>query len=189
MQLKDFCRALPDLVGGAVGAYLTTQPEVCWQVACDITSRPHTLDPHGTNNPVHYNDVVKFLDRMQKDAETGLNGPQLMRSLKDKCYRSRDLQGDKMRMLSLTPQLRQRLKQRYISNRMRSRSASGIAGVHDFVNAHDLMDLFATIDLHLSTSEARYICDQTAQAEHQGMLEPSTRLSAAVQFISNNALA
>ena len=72
---------------------------------------------------------------------------------------------------------------------MRSRSASGIAGVHDFVNAHDLMDLFATIDLHLSTSEARYICDQTAQAEHQGMLEPSTRLSAAVQFISNNALA
>ena len=148
---------------------------------------------HGHSEPwldvKNFTEVVKFLDRMQIDAETGLNGPQLLRSLKDKCYRSKDLQGDKMRMLSITPQLRQRLKQRYLSNRMRSKGVTGVAGIHDYVNAHDIMDLFATIDLHLSQSEARYICDQTAQAEHQGMLEPSTRLSAAVQFISNNALA
>ena len=74
MQLKDFCEALPDLVGGHVGVYPLTQPEVCWQTACEITGRPHTLDPHGTNNPVHYNDVVKFSIEYKKMRETGLNG-------------------------------------------------------------------------------------------------------------------
>lgn len=190
VKLHDFGKALPDLVSGNVGALLKVQPDVCWQAVCDIAGRPYTSDPNASSNVIHYNDVVRFLDKAQRDAENGLNGAQIMRSLKDKCFRSRDLAGDKLKLITLTPQLRQRQKQRVLTNRSRSKGVTGASNSYEFVNAHDLIDLFASIDLHISTSEARWLCDQSATGDDKiGMLEPTTRLSSVVQWISQNLLA
>lgn len=190
VKLQDFGNSLPDLVGGHVGSLLKVQPGVCWQAVCDIAGRPYTSDQNATANTIHYNDVTKFLDKVQRDAENGLNGAQIMRSLKDKCFRSRDLAGDKLKLITLTPQLRQRQKQRVLTNRSRSKGVTGAQNSYEFVNAHDLIDLFASIDLHVSTSEARWLCDQSATSDDKiGMLEPTTRLSSVVQYVSNNLLA
>jgi hypothetical protein len=187
ISLPAFSQALPDLVGGGIGASLRTQPDVCWQAACDIAGVPYSQD---TDHSIHFNDVLRFLDKAQKDAESGQNGAQIMRSLKDKFFRSRDLSGQKMKLITMTPQLRQRQRQRVLNNRSKSKGVSGPASAYEFVDSYDVVDLFATADVHLNNSEARWLCDQSASAEDRvGMLEPATRLSSMVQYISNNLLA
>ena len=181
VPLQEFANSLSSIIGGKLGSLIIATTGLAWKISCSMLGASYLDD--STNLNIHYNDITAFLNKIANEKSSGDQGPKMIRSLKDKCTASQSLRGEKLRLLTLTPQLRQRLRQRFLQGRQRSLS-QGTSGVQDHMSIFDLIDVFSVVDVHFTQPEAKFVCQMST--EDHNMLEISTRLSAAVLFISNN---
>jgi len=186
VTLRAFAETMAALVGGPLGDRLSANAQVAHKIACDIINAPYTCDANVVT--LHFTDVICFLDAVAGEEQRGEVASSILRRLKDKCHVAASLQGDKLRLLMLTPQLRQRLKQRFLAGK--SLGYQG-AGMRDQCSAQDLVDVFECIDLRLSPLEAKFLCTATGDDEFDGSRtaqEAGTTLGAVVRFLSENVL-
>ena len=186
VTLRAFSETISSLVGGQLGARLASDPQVTHKIACDIINAPYTCDASVAT--VHYTDVICHLDAVLGEQQRGDMGSSILRRLKDKCHVATTLKGEKLRLLMLTPQLRQRLKQRFLAGKSPGYQGSGN---RDQCSAQDLVDVFECIDLHLSPLEAKFLCTTTGDDALDGSrtaLEAGTSLGAVVRYLSENVL-
>jgi len=186
VTLRAFSETISSLVGGQLGARLASDPQVTHKIACDIINAPYTCDASVAT--VHYTDVICHLDAVLGEQQRGDMDSSILRRLKDKCHVATALRGEKLRLLMLTPQLRQRLKQRFLAGKSLGYQGSGN---RDQCSAQDLVDVFECIDLHLSPLEAKFLCTATGDDALDGSrtaLEAGTSLGAVVRYLSENVL-
>jgi len=185
VSLRAFSETIAALVGGALGDRLSCNAEATHKIACDIINAPYTCDANVVT--VHFTDVISYLDAVAGEQQRGDMASSILRRLKDKCHVAAGLRGEKLRLLMLTPQLRQRLKQRFLAGKSLGYQGSG---TRDQCSAQDLVDVFESIDVHLSPLEAKFLCTATGD-EFDGSrtaLEAGTSLGAVVRFLSENVL-
>ena len=94
---------------------------------------------------------------------------QLQTILKNKLKNSKDIQNNKQRLLSLTSQLRVRLKNRL------SRGGIGLSWEASLeeCSVSELIQLLSTIDLHLTVEEGMYIAKVTSMDSNNTSIKPS----------------
>ena len=184
VPLVAFESSLASLIGGSLGQRLAAEPVLAHKVACDIVNAPYNCD--AATRMLHFTDVISFLNAVGGEKERGDQASSILRRLKDKCHVAAPLKGERLRMLMLTPQLRQRLKQRFLAGK----SAGGIGvGSHDHCNAQDLVECFEGIEVYLSPIEARFLCDATGDnSASRTTLEAGTTLGAVIRYLSENLL-
>ena len=185
VRLQSFANALAGMVGGRCADLLRQDPRVADKIACDIQNVSYASNLSTTY--IHITDVLGFLDAAAGEKQRGDQSSSILRRLKDKCHVSTCLNGEKLRMLMLTPQVRQRLKQRFLSGKSKGYASAG-AGAKDYCGVHDLIDVFSAIEVYLSPIEARFLCEQSGDEGGNGSLDVGTTLAAAIRFLCENAL-
>ncbi len=185
IRLCDFATELPNVVSTNTSEILRKDPDLPMKVCCDIINASYNCDPQNTY--VHISDVLSFLDAVKAEARRGDRSSIILRQLKDKCHASTSLHGEKIRLLMLTPQLRQRLKRRFRSGKSLGFSVSGPA-MQDHCGYQDLMEVFTTIDVHLTHEEAKYLCLQTCDDEGCSNLEVGTTLGSVIRYLCEYTL-
>ncbi len=108
--------------------------------------------------------------------------------LHSKLLNSKDVQGSRVKLLALTPQLRLRLRN------MAGKTHGYLSwdALSEDLSPYDISQLFSTIDISLTQPEAAYIvrCLQLTESSHgQGHTQESRiTLSAIILFVANHLL-
>jgi len=178
---------------------------VVWRLVCDMAGLGYSKDQESAR--IRFADVAAFLERAQGEAEKDAMGvtastsslaskqttqatqtqqpssAQLDFSLKKKLFESKDVRGERLRLLALSPPLRQRLRH----SRVFANTGIDVDGP---VTAAELGQLVESIDLPLSAAECRYVlmhCGVSSQGlnvdENPG-LEGAAPLHLVILFLS-----
>ena len=178
---------------------LKTSPANAWQLTCIMAGIPVNSDPDTAT--IAYSDVTRYLgenqyfatadirtdackagtsktefvhiDSHHKGSEVQMdklqpncNTDNLQNSIIRKLYESKEIRGDKIRLLALTPVLRIRLR--------KSLTAGEIEHSSDICIVRELLMLFQSVDVMLSTDESKYLLD-TATVKENSSGSPKKR--------------
>ena len=209
VPLLAFAASLSEFISStntALAKHLSEIPILTHKIACDIVNCAYTEDL--TRIFIHFKDVTMFLDAIKGESSRGDQSSTMLRRLKDKCHVASCLQGEKLRLLMLTPQLRQRLKHRYLSGKSLGfqHGGGGSNGSNkDYCSAQDLIDVFTCVEVHLTHSEAEFLCATTCDinvndvnigivhggncnSNRSAALEAGTSLGAVIRYLSEQVL-
>jgi len=152
-----------------------SSPTFCWIVACDMANVAVTTDLHSAY--ISYDQVLKYLDQ---ESPAVAQKSALNRSLKKKLVDSTCVQGDRLRLLSQMPILRQRLKGHF-NRHGRSSVEESVASC----SIRDITNILLTIDLSLTENEARMVFNELSKEEEAHVQEASGKLGAFVLYLAN----
>jgi len=178
-----------------------------WTLACDMAGLPHTTSPDDAR--VSYAAVTRFLDQAIHDPD-GLGGDsvssaqvreaaaraaRLQASLRQKLAASRSVQGDRLRLIALVPNLRVRLRNQLSKGRL----GHSWDGALDYCTVPELVRLLMQIDLELSKDEAEFVANESANTggaeadaaaaaaavAHGVVLERGVKLAQVILYLSD----
>ena len=129
---------------------------VVWRLVCDVAGVAYDLDSESAC--VQFLQLTQFLDRMgtlpsSVSASHARDHSQVDLLIKNKLHDCRDIKGQRLRLLSLSTILRQRLRT------LRGHNAA------DDCSAADTAKLLESVNLHLSADELRHIMEQANMGE------------------------
>jgi len=129
---------------------------VVWRLVCDVAGVAYDLDSESAL--VKFLEFTQFLDRTgslssSKAANSTRDHSQLDLSIKNKLCDCRNIKGQRLRLLSLSTILRQRMRT------LRGHDAS------DDCSAADTAKLLESVNLHLSADELRRVMEQANSGE------------------------
>lgn len=118
----------------------------------DMRRRP--LDGNNLPSPrIHFRDVIAYLDSHSVSEDSSYKEDFLLSSIKRKLIGSSVIRGDKLKLLSLIPQLRRSFR----SEVMKGRNAHDWETSLDNCSVSDLKNLLTKIDVILDKNELEYI--------------------------------
>jgi hypothetical protein len=181
-RLQEFslsCRSLAAaLIAPPLSLPLTL--EQSWRLVCEM-SRSDPVYDYETGS-ILYADVLAYLDRCREESVSNMV---LRQQIRQKLIVCPSICGDKLKLMALTPLLRQRIKQQRQRSGTSNRHNCGNGSTYeDFLNIHEVQSLFGTIELNLTQPEVQYLC-VTAGAAEFSYGEWGTTLVAAINWLCN----
>jgi hypothetical protein len=130
---------------------------------------------------IDYTEVSNYLDKCNKES---VDAMLVHQQIRQKLMNCSQIEGDSVRLMALTPLLRQRYNQKKQQTRAGTRDKfSSWEPIPDYINFMELQSLLASIGLNLTRNEAAVVCYSSDSNFEFSYGEHGASLAAAIKYL------